>query len=62
MLQKSSIQRVLEIFFISPTKEQYLMNISRKIGLAHTSVKKNLDTLIKLGLIIDDKFMNLRLF
>jgi|SRR3989344_4384085 len=53
MLQKSSIQRVLEIFFISPTKEQYLMNISRKIGLAHTSVKKNLDTLIKLGLIIE---------
>ena len=41
----------LEIFFQSPSKEHYLMDISRKIGLAHTSVKKNLDKLVRLGLI-----------
>ena len=52
MLQKSSMFRTSEIFFVSPTKKQYLMDISRSIGLAHTSVKKNLDKLVKLGLII----------
>jgi len=53
MLQKSSILRTAEIFFILPTKEHYLMDISRKIKLAHTSIKKNLDKLIKLGLITE---------
>jgi|SRR3989344_6524350 len=51
MLQKSSISRTAELFFVNPTKKIYLMEISRKIQLAHTSVKKNLDTLVKLGLI-----------
>ncbi len=53
MLQKSSMFRTIEIFFVNPTKKNYLMNISRSIGLAHTSVKKNLDKLVKLGLIIE---------
>ena len=53
MLQKSSISRTAEVFFVNPTKKNYLMDISRSIGLAHTSVKKNLDKLLKLGLIID---------
>ena|SRR3989344_7109419 len=53
MLQKSSTDRTAEVFFINPTKKHYLMDISRSIGLAHTSVKKNLDKLIKLGLIIE---------
>ena len=53
MLQKSSMFRTSGIFFVSPTKKQYLMDISRSIGLAHTSVKKNLDKLVKLGLIIE---------
>lgn len=53
MLQKSSIDRTIEVFFTSPTKKQYLMDISRTIGLAHTSVKKNLDKLIKFGLILE---------
>ena len=53
MLQKSSMFRTSEIFFVSPTKKQYLMDISRSIGLAHTSVKKNLDKLVKLGLITE---------
>lgn len=53
MLQKSSMVRTAEIFFVNPTKEKYLMEISRDAELAHTSVKKNLDELIKLGLIIE---------
>ncbi len=52
MLQKSSIFRTAEIFFVNPIKEHYLMDISRSIGLAHTSVKKNLDKLVKSGLVI----------
>jgi len=51
MLQISSIQQTAEIFFLNPSKKQYLMDISRSISLAHTSVKKNLDQLLKLGLI-----------
>ena len=53
MLQKSSILRTAEIFFIHQTKEHYLMDISRKIKLAHTSIKKNLGKLVKLGLITE---------
>lgn len=53
MLQKSSMFKTLEVFFISPSKQHYLMDISRKIQLAHTSVKKNLDKLVKLGLITE---------
>lgn len=53
MLQKSSMLRTAEIFFVNPNKKHYLMDISRSIGLAHTSVKKNLDKLVKLGLIIE---------
>ena len=53
MLQKSSMLRTAEIFFVNSTKKNYLMNISRNIGLAHTSVKKNLAELTKLGLIIE---------
>ena len=51
MLQKSSMFKILEVFFVSPTEKKYLMDISRRIGLAHTSVKKNLDKLMKLELI-----------
>ncbi len=53
MLQKSSIQRTAEMFFAYPAKAHYLMDISRKIGLAHTSVKKNLDKLVKLSLVTE---------
>ena len=51
MLQKSSMNKTTEVFFINPTKKHYLMDISRKIGLAHTSVKNNLNKLVKWGLI-----------
>lgn len=53
MLQKSSIVRTAEIFFVNPNKKHYLMEVSRTIGLAHTSVKKNLINLVKSGLIIE---------
>ncbi len=53
MIQKSSMERTVEIFFINPTKKHYLMDISRSIRLAHTSVKKNLDKLVKIGLLIE---------
>ncbi|MCX6706729.1 MAG: nucleotidyltransferase domain-containing protein [Candidatus Woesearchaeota archaeon] len=51
MLQKSSISKTAEIFFINPNKGHYLMDISRNVRLAHTSVKKNLKELTRLGMI-----------
>jgi predicted nucleotidyltransferase len=52
MLQKSNIERILSLFFKEPEKEFDLKEISNKINLAHTSVKKNLNILIKEKLII----------
>lgn len=52
MLQQSSVDKTAEVFFINPTKKHYLMDISKKIKLAHTSVKKNLNKLLKLKIII----------
>jgi len=52
MLQNSNTLRVLEVFFNNPSKQHYLIDIGRKIKLAHTSVKKILDDLIKEKLII----------
>lgn len=51
MLQKSSIWKTLEIFCQFPTKEHYLMDISRNINVAHTSVKRNLRALVKQGIV-----------
>lgn len=51
MLQKSSRMVVLEVFFAEPSEEHYLMDISRNIKIAHTSVKQNLVKLMKEGLI-----------
>lgn len=51
MLQKSSILRTAETFFTNPGEEYSLIDISKNVKLAHTSVKKNLDKLINLGLI-----------
>src|SRR3989338_2597357 len=54
MLQKSSIWDVMGIFFIEPSKEHYLMDISRNTKIAHTSVKSNLVKLMKQGIIKQD--------
>ena len=51
MIQKSSMLKTAEVFFLNPSKKHYLIDISRNIGLAHTSVKKNLLELVKLGII-----------
>jgi predicted nucleotidyltransferase len=52
MLQKSNVTKTVEVFFIHPHKRYYLTGMSRSIGLAHTSVKRNLDKLIRQGLIV----------
>lgn len=51
MLQKCSYFRVLEVFFKEPTKIHFIKEISRKISLAHTSVRNNIRNLEKEGLI-----------
>ncbi len=51
MLQKSSMQLVMEVFFRFPTREHTLKEISNYSKIAHTSVKKNLQKLMKIGLI-----------
>ncbi len=47
--------KVLEVFFIEPTKPHYLADISRRISLSHTSVKRELIRLVKSGLIEEVK-------
>lgn len=51
MLQKCSIIRVAGVFFEEPTKEHYLIEISKKAQLSHTSVKNHLITLKNLSII-----------
>ena len=51
MLQKCSILKVAAVFFDEPTKEHYLIEVSKKSKLAHTSVKRHLDALKKLEVI-----------
>ena len=51
ILQKCSLWKVAEVFFLEPTKVHFIKEISRKIKLAHTSVKKHLLMLIELGFI-----------
>lgn len=51
MLQKSSMLRVLEVFFKNPNKEFYLIDISTILNIAHTSIKIHLEELHKEGLI-----------
>lgn len=52
ILQKCSLWKVAEVFFIEPAKTHFIKEISKKINLAHTSVKKHVLDLIDLGLII----------
>lgn len=51
MLQKCSIWKVAKVFFNEPTKNHYLIEISKKSKLAHTSVKQHLLTLKVLSII-----------
>jgi len=52
---KSSIWRVFEVFVNDPLKLHYIKEISRKIKLAPTSVKKHLEDLQKQEIIIKKK-------
>ena len=54
MLQNYTISSVASVFYKYPTKEQYRKGISRDIKLAHTSVKKYLDQLLKLSIIKEE--------
>lgn len=51
ILQKCSIWKVAEIFFIEPTKVHFINEISRKIKLAPTSVRNHILTLLELSFI-----------
>jgi predicted nucleotidyltransferase len=51
MLQNSSILKIAEVFFNEPTKPHYLIEISKKAQIAHTSTKKYIINLRKEGII-----------
>jgi len=51
MLQKCTIWSVFTIFCEDPLKVHYIKEIARKIKLAHTSVKKHLESLFSQDLV-----------
>jgi len=55
MVQKCSNEKVFEVFADEPTRIHYIKEISKKINLAHTSVKKHLEKLKKDELILKKK-------
>ena len=55
MIQKCSYMGVLEVFFEEPTKIHFIREISKRISLAPTSVRKHIQTLLKEGMIIKKK-------
>ncbi|MFA6023487.1 MAG: nucleotidyltransferase domain-containing protein [Candidatus Pacearchaeota archaeon] len=54
MLQNCSILKIADVFFNEPTKTHYLMEISRKSKIAHTSVKNYLIELKKNKIINEE--------
>ncbi len=55
MIQKSSNQSVVEVFYQEPTSIHFIREISRKIKIAPTSVRNNIKILLKNGIIIQKK-------
>lgn len=55
MLQECSILKVAGIFFNEPTKDHYLIEVSKKAKLAHTSVAKHLLKLKNLNIVTERK-------
>lgn len=51
MEQKCSFLRVLEVFFVEPMAVHFTKEISRRIGLAPTSVRNNIKELLSTNLI-----------
>ncbi|MFA5485301.1 MAG: nucleotidyltransferase domain-containing protein [Candidatus Pacearchaeota archaeon] len=54
MLQISTMSKVLSVFFENPSKKFNLKEISTMLNLAHTSVKNELNSLIKQKFILVD--------
>lgn len=55
MLQKYSRYRILQEFFDFPLKDFQMREISRRVGIAQTSVTNHLKSLVSKGLIIKQK-------
>ncbi|MBI5397891.1 nucleotidyltransferase domain-containing protein [Candidatus Woesearchaeota archaeon] len=53
MIQKCNILGVAKVFFDEPTRQHYLIEVSKKANLAHTSTKSHIITLKKNGLITE---------
>ncbi|MEK6892800.1 MAG: nucleotidyltransferase domain-containing protein [Nanoarchaeota archaeon] len=51
LVQRCTLWKVAEIFFLEPTKIHFVKEISRKISLSPTSVRIHLSALIKEGLV-----------
>lgn len=52
MVQKSSYEKTLEVFFVEPTSIHFIKEISRKTNIAPTSIRKNIKILLEENLII----------
>lgn len=55
MIQKCSYNRILEIFFQEPTNLHFIREIGKRIKLAPTSVRNNVQDMLKTGLILNKK-------
>jgi len=55
MIQKCSLLKVLEVFFVEPTTIHFIRRISKEIKLAATSVRNNIKMLLKEKLIVEKK-------
>jgi len=53
MLQNYNIWKTASVFFYEPTGQHYLKEISIKTKVAHTSVKKHLQKLIKQKIVLE---------
>ena len=51
MLQKCTIWKIAGVFFKEPMSEHGLLELGRKTGIAHTSVKNHLETLKRMKII-----------
>lgn len=57
MIQNCNTWKVLACFLDEPTKKHQIRQISRKINLATTSVKKHIETLIKENLVEEGEYV-----
>jgi len=55
MLQKSNRDKILEQFFLFPTKRWHIREIARATNIAHTSINRYISELLREELIIKDK-------